>query len=94
MTDDVQDADPKDPKAPQPPMPLAMATIGQELVLAELRGGKKMKHRLAEMGLTPGARFRVLNCSQPGPFILLVKETRLVIGRGMIHRVMVRPVDD
>ena len=74
-------------------MPLAMASIGQELVLVELRGGKEMQHRLAEMGLTPGTQFRVLNCSQSGPFILLIKETRLVVGRGMIHRVMVRPAD-
>ena len=91
MTDDVEDVG---EQAGRPPMPLAMATIGQDLVLAHLGGGKEMQHRLAEMGLTPGTRFRLLNRGQPGPFIILVKQTRLAIGRGMIHRVMVHPAED
>ena len=82
------------PRAPDgTTMPLAIAAVGQEVVLAAVDGGAKLQHRLAEMGLMPGARFKIINNSQPGPFIILVKDTRLVLGRGMVHAVTVRPVD-
>ena len=74
-------------------MPLAMAVVGQQLKLASLHGGREFQHRLAEMGLIPGVRFRVLAKGQPGPFIILLKETRLMLGYGMIHRVFVCPAD-
>jgi len=71
-------------------MPLAMSSIGQEVTLAEVRGGRDLQHRLAEMGLTPGARFTVVKKGNPGPFIISVKGSRLVLGRGTIHRVTVK----
>ncbi len=75
---------------PQPAMPLAVTNAGEEVVLAGINGGDRLVHRLAEMGLIPGARFKVISKGQPGPFIILVKDTRLVLGRGMIHAVTVR----
>lgn len=79
---------------PGPPaMPLAAVGIGEEVTLAAITGRKKLQHRLAEMGLTPGVRLTVLNKGTPGPFIILVKETRLVLGLSMIHSVRVRAVD-
>jgi len=70
-------------------MPLMMAPEGQEVTLAEVRGGRAFLLRLAEMGLTPGARFRILKKGRPGPYIIDVKGCRLVLGRGMIHRILV-----
>lgn len=72
-------------------MPLAIVGIGEEVELAAV-GGRRLQHRLAEMGLMPGARFKIINKGQPGPFIILVKDTRLVLGRGMVHSVTVRAV--
>lgn len=77
--------------APMPAMPLMMVGIGQEVCLAEVRGGDGLSHRLAEMGLIPGARLRVVSSGYPGPFIVSVKESRLMLGRGMIHRIYVTP---
>lgn len=74
-------------------MPLAIAAAGQEVELAAINGGRRLQHRLAEMGLMPGARFKIINKGQPGPFIILVKDTRLMLGRGMVHAVTVRAVD-
>ena len=73
-------------------MPLALASIGQEVELAAVHGGRKLQHRLAEMGLSPGTRFKIINKGRPGPFIVTVKGTRLLLGRGMAERVLVRPV--
>ena len=79
------------PPAAGPPMALALASIGQEVQFVGARGGRHLQHRLAEMGLTPGARFRILARGSPGPFIILLKDTRLMLGHGMVLRVQVRP---
>ena len=34
----------------------------------------------------------VLGKGRPGPFIITVKDTRLVLGQGMVHRIFVRPL--
>jgi Fe2+ transport system protein FeoA len=72
-------------------MPLSLAGVGQEVVLAYVQGGRGLVHRLAEMGLTPGVRFRVVAKNHPGPFIIQVKDARLVLGFGMTHRMFVSP---
>lgn len=74
-----------------PAMPLTLAAAGQECALVRVQGGHRFQHRLAEMGLTPGVRFRVVSRGA-GPFIVSVKDARLILGRGMVPRIFVRPV--
>ncbi len=81
------------PESPAPAMPLSLAAEGNEVELVGVDGGAGMVHRLAEMGLMPGARFRVITKGRPGPFIIAVKGAKLVLGHGMIHRIRVRPTD-
>lgn len=91
--DFVEDADvgPPTPAQPDAPvMPLQMAQPGETVKLVAIRGGRRLQHRLAEMGLTPGATFRIISRGRPGPFIILIMGTRLVLGRGMIHHITVR----
>ena len=76
--------------APGPAVPLTMAAPGQQVVLAEIRGGRRLRHRLAEMGLMPGTPFRVVATGRAGPVIIDLRDSRLVLGRGMVHRVFVR----
>jgi len=75
------------------PMPLVLVSPGQEVILAGVHGGRGLQHRLAEMGLTTGVRFRVLARGRPGPFIISVKGSRLMLGHGMVHRIYVCPTD-
>jgi len=75
----------------RPLMPLAMADPGQEVILVGVEGGRRFQHRMAEMGLIPGVRFRVLAKGRSGPFIISVKDCRWVLGHGMVRRVLVRP---
>lgn len=90
--DEQQDVQPARTDANDvPPMPLALGVEGQEVTLAQVRGGRRFLHRMAEMGLTPGARFRILKKGRPGPFIIGLRETRLMLGHGMVQRVLVRP---
>jgi len=72
-------------------MPLMMTATGEEVVLASVDGGRGLLHRLAEMGLTPGVRFRIMSKGRPGPFIISLKDSRFVLGRGMVHRILVFP---
>ena len=73
-------------------VPLARAHAGQVVSLIRIDGGRAFGHRLAEMGLTPGIRFTILAKGKPGPMIVAVKDTRLVLGQGMMQKVFVRVV--
>lgn len=73
-------------------MTLNMATPNQEVRIVAIRGGLRMKQRLADLGLNQGATIRVLNDSGHGALILAVKDSRLAIGRGMAYKIVVEPV--
>ena len=82
---------PKQKKPKKQAMSLSQALIGQEVILAEVVGGRGFILRLAEIGLSLGARFVIINKGQPGPFIINLKGARLVLGHGMIHRIFIYP---
>ncbi len=72
-------------------MPLAMVAPGEEVRLTAIRGGRRMRRRLADLGLNLGLTVRVVQRDGHGPLILAVKDSRLALGRGMAHRIMVEP---
>ncbi len=57
-----------------------------------LTGGHGLVARLAALGLTPGAVVKVLQNPGHGPLIVLVRQSRLVLGRGEAGHVAVIPV--
>ena len=59
--------------------------------VAALTGGHGLVARLAALGLTPGAAFVVAQNPGRGPIIVLVRDTRLVLGRGEASHVLVVP---
>ena len=68
--------------------PLVQAAVGQEVRLVDINGGRRLTHRLVEMGLTPGVRFRILQNSG-GPLLLAISDARLALGRGMADKMNV-----
>ncbi|MCI4397215.1 MAG: ferrous iron transport protein A [Acidobacteria bacterium] len=70
-------------------MPLTMVEQGKKVRLVSVDGGHDMQSRLAAMGLVPGAEIEVLGNSSRGPFLIAVKGSRLMIGRGMAHKILV-----
>lgn len=70
-------------------IPLAMASEGSKVQLKSVRAGHKLETRLAAMGLIPGVELLVINNSHNGPFIVEVKGSRLILGRGMAHKIVV-----
>ncbi len=71
------------------PMPLAMASPGEVVRIADVRGGRGLTRRLADMGLLPGTVIRVINSQMRGPVVVEVKGTRLALGHGMAHKILV-----
>jgi ferrous iron transport protein A len=70
-------------------MPLAMVNPGSRVKLVSVNGGRGISARLAAMGLLPGVEVEVVSKDPGGPFILEVKGSRLVIGRGMALKIVV-----
>ena len=73
-------------------MPLVMVSEGEEARLVAIRGGLQLRRRLADLGLNIGMTVRVVRINPQGPMILAVKDSRLALGRGMAHKVMVELV--
>jgi len=70
-------------------MPLSMVNSGRRVRLLAIRAGRGLQARLAAMGLVPGVELEVIRNSHHGPFIVSVKDTRLVLGHGMAHKIEV-----
>lgn len=70
-------------------MPLSMLGSGEEAKLVDVRGGNGIRKRLSAMGLTPGMVVTVVQNTMIGPVILGVMDSRIALGRGMAHKIMV-----
>ena len=70
-------------------MPLSMVTPGEVVQVVAVRTGWGLQRRLAEMGLNPGVTVRVLNSQRPGSVVIDVRGSRLALGQGVAHKIMV-----
>ena len=71
-------------------LPLTMVPPDKEVILISIEAGWGLRRRLTDMGLKEGMKFKILHSHRPGPFIILVGETRLVLGYGMAHKILVK----
>ena len=67
-------------------MPLTSTKVGQRAKLTTIKAGRKLKSKLADMGLIPGISLTVIS---KHPFIVAVKESRLALGQGMVLKIEV-----
>ncbi len=64
---------------------------GQAGEVVSVETGFRVKRRLEEMGLTPGTRVRIVKSALfGGPVEIMVRGSRLAIGRGMARKIFVR----
>jgi len=88
------DAAPPDaPVAPDEALSLRALPTGSTARVAALTGGHELVARLAALGLTPGVRLEVAQNPGHGPVIVLVRDTRLVLGRGEAAHILVTPTE-
>lgn len=73
---------------------LSAVSAGQTVELVAIQGGRRLRKRLADLGLNTGRQVRVIQNHFAGPLILAVQQDgRLAIGRGMAHKISVRSLE-
>ena len=73
---------------PPQTFPLSMTAVGETVRLVQIDAGKKLKHRLTELGLTPGVEVTIVQYNG-GPLLLAVRDSRIAIGQGAAHKLRV-----
>ena len=68
---------------------LSMAKAGQKVKVALIDAGHGLNSRLASMGILPNVEITVISNGRPGPFVIIVKNSKVVLGRGMADKIMV-----
>ena len=74
-------------------IPLAQLDTHQKGAVAELNGGRGFVSRLATLGFTLGAPLKMVQNFGFGPIIVLVRDTRIALGRGEASKILVQRRD-
>jgi len=69
--------------------PLSMVKTGETVKLNKVNAGQGLKSRLASMGLLPNVEITVVRSGHPGPFVISVKDSKMMLGRGVANKIMV-----
>jgi len=70
-------------------MTLTIVPEGRRVRIITVYAGHGLRGRLAAMGLVPGVEIEVLRNSMHGPFLIAVKGSRIMLGRGMAQKIVV-----
>jgi len=73
-------------------VPLSSVAAGKHVKVVSINAGWGLQRRLADMGLTPGLKVRVIGSQRPGSVVLGVRGSRLALGRGISHKIIVNIV--
>jgi len=68
-------------------MPLGMARSGQTVRVVSVHAGRGLQARLSALGIMPGVEITVMTGNRRGPIVVAVKDSRVVLGRGMAQRI-------
>ncbi len=69
--------------------PLSRVRARETVKLASINAGQGLNSRLASMGLVPNVEIAVVSNGHPGPFVISVKDSKMMLGRGMVHKIMI-----
>jgi ferrous iron transport protein A len=67
-----------------------MVSPGEAVQVIDVRAGWGLQRRLADMGLTHGVIIRVMNSQRPGPLIIDLRGSRLILSYGMAQKILVK----
>ena len=73
----------------KPLRPLSTVRAGETVKLAAIKAGRGLNSRLAAMGLVPNVEIIVVSSGHPGPFVISVKDSKMMLGRGIVRKIMV-----
>ncbi len=70
-------------------MTILEADPGEEVMVSRIEAGRELKQRLAAMGLLPDSKITVVRSVSQGQVIVRLKDSRVVLGRGMANKIFV-----
>lgn len=71
-------------------IPLAELSVNEHATILSLAGGRVLTNRLASLGFTPGAQVDMTQNYGRGPLIVIVRGTRVALGRGEAAKILVK----
>lgn len=75
-------------------LPLAFLPEGAAGTVYEIRGGRGASRHLEDMGFAPQARVKVLKSCPPGAMLVMVKGSRIALGRGMAMKILIKSIEE
>jgi len=77
------------PRQDKPMRLLSTVKAGENVRVVRIEAGRGLNNRLASMGLVASTSLRVVSNGHPGPFVLIVKDAKVVLGRGVAQKILV-----
>ena len=71
-------------------LPLSHLPVGVPAQVIQIHGGHGLVNRIACLGFTPGAKVTLLQNFGHGPLIVIVRGSRLALGRGEAAQILVK----
>jgi ferrous iron transport protein A len=69
---------------------LSVVRTGEKARLIRVDAGRGLNSRLASMGFVPDVEITVVSNGHPGPFVVVVKDVKMALGRGVAYKIMVK----
>jgi len=76
-----------------PYQPLTKLKKGSRGIVHHFSGGQNLNNRLLVLGFTKGAEVIVQQNSGFGPVIVLIRDSRIALGRGEASKVLVKEMN-
>lgn len=74
--------------------PLMLADDGKPLRIVALTGGRNMDRKLTDIGLAIGSTIKIVSRHGQGRLVVAREDTRIAMGAGMAHRILVNVEKD
>ena len=68
---------------------LSQVKAGSTVTVLVLGAGWGLQRRLADMGLTPGVKVKVISGGRPGQMVVEVRGSRMALGHGITAKILV-----
>jgi len=68
---------------------LSAVKTGEKARLVRVNASRGLNSRLASMGFVPGVEITVVSNGHPGPFVIVIKDVKMALGRGVAPKIMV-----
>jgi ferrous iron transport protein A len=70
--------------------PLSTVQTGGKARLVRVDAGRGLNNRLASLGFVPDVEISVVSNGHPGPFVVIIKDVKMALGRGVANKILVK----